>query len=151
LGVLGSSQKPVVMRRYPHMLFEDVEVWTRFLQIEHPVIHEVWYDVHVGEPMGVPPGSGPAIAAVAAGVSRKRIDAICRVNGGHWIVEVKPFGNMVALGQALGYWSLVMKEFVLDGRVWPVVVCDKVDPDIKDAFSSLGVLVFETGYTWQPV
>jgi len=133
------------------MLFEDVEVWTRFLQGDHPTIYEVWYDVHVGEPMGVPPGSAPAIAAVAAGVSRKRIDAICRVDGGHWIVEVKPFGNMVALGQALGYWGLVMKEFVLDGRVWPCVVCDTIDRDLRDHFTEFGVLIFETGYSAFPL
>lgn len=151
MASLGQSQRPVVMRVYPHMLFEDVEVWTRFLQLDHPKIYELWYDVHVGEPMGVPAGSGPAIVAAAAGVSRKRIDVICRVDGGFWIVEVKPFGNMVALGQALGYWGLVMKEFVLDGRVWPVIVCDIVDRDLRDHFTEFGVTVFETGYTEFPV
>jgi len=132
------------------MLFEDVEVWTRFLEAEHPEIFELWYDVHVGEPMKVPPGVRPEIVAVAAGVSRKRIDVICRVDGGFWVVEIKPFGNMVALGQALGYWGLVMKEFVLEGRVWPVVVCDTVDPDLKDHFTEFGVTVFETGYSEFP-
>lgn len=150
MALLGTSQKPVVMPRYPHMLFEDVEVWSRFLQAPHTTIYEVWYDVHVGQPIPLPQGSTPELIAVAAGVSRKRIDVICRVDGGFWIVEVKPYGNMVALGQALGYWRLVMQEFVLDGRVWPVVVCDSADPDLRAAFAEFGVRVFETGYRGLP-
>lgn len=133
------------------MLFEDVEVWTRFLGGRHPVIYEVWYDLHVGKPVEPVAGSPAFLVAVAAGVSRKRIDVVCRVDGGFWVVEVKPFGNMVALGQALGYWGLVMEEFALSGRIWPVVVCDIVDPDLKMRFAELGVLVFETGYSGLPI
>lgn len=151
MGVLGPGQKAVVMPYYPHMLFEDVEVWTRFLESEHPKIYELWYDLHVGKPVEPVAGSPAFIFAVAAGVSRKRIDVVCRVDGGYWVVEVKPFGNMVALGQALGYWGLVMEEFALSGRIWPVVVCDNVDEDVKLRFREFGVLVFETGYSAFPI
>lgn len=150
MGSLGSSQEPMVMARYPHMLFEDVEVWTRFLQSPHPTIYEVWYDVHVGKAVELPSGSPAFLLAVAQGVSRKRIDVVCRVDGGFWVVEVKPFGNMVALGQSLGYWGLFKAEFDVVGLVNAVVVCDKVDEDLASRFYELGVLVFETGYSPWP-
>lgn len=146
MAVLPSGQKPVVMTRYTHMLYEDVEVWTRFLKGTRPEIFELWYDVHVGKAMPVPEGASQVEAAVAAAVSRKRIDVVCRVAGGYWVVEVKPFGNMVALGQSLAYCSLFQNEYQVSGLVLPVVVCDLVDEDLARRFAELGVLVFETGY-----
>lgn len=137
-----------MLRYYPHMLFEDVEVWTRFLTGDHPRIYELWYDVHVGKPVEPPAGSPAFLLLVAAGVSRKRIDVVCRVDGGYWVVEVKPFGNMVALGQALGYWGLFKSEFQVSGLVKAVVVCDTVDPDLELRFSDFGILVFETGFSF---
>lgn len=125
---------------------EDCEVWTRFLEGERPEIYEVWYDVHVGRAVEVPEGGAEYLGAVAAGVSRKRIDVVARVEEGFWVVEVKPFGNMVALGQALGYLGLFVEEFAVGGGVWPVVVCDQVDVDVVSRFGEHGVVVYATGY-----
>ncbi len=78
---------------------------------------------------------------IANGLTRKRIDAVCRVYNGFWVVEVKPYANMVALGQALTYSRLFRQEYELVGEVLPVIVCDSCDQDLIDEFDELGVLV----------
>ena len=139
--MLGKSQKPIVMPHYPHMLAEDTEVWSRYLADPIVPITEVWYDVHVGQGMLLPVGAGDIDRRIAAGVSRKRIDAVCRIGGGFWVVEIKPLASMLALGQVLSYLRLFLDEYEVTGEVWPVIVCDRADEDLIGEFEELGVLV----------
>lgn len=125
------------------MLSEDTGVWTAYLKDPIAPIKELWYDVHVGkavEPVLV----GDALGVrIASGISRKRIDVVCSVGGGYWVVEIKPFGSMLALGQVLSYTRLFVEEFRPAGEVWPVVVCYHVDPDLVDNFEAAEVAVIE--------
>lgn len=141
MPTLPIGQKPIAMPSYPHLLAEDTEVWTAYLKDPVAPIKEVWYDVHVGEPVKVLDETDELSRRVAAGVSRKRIDVICRVGGGFWVVEIKPFGSMLALGQVLSYTRLFIAEYAPDGEVWPVIVCNNVDPDLVDDFEAAGVAV----------
>ncbi|MBA7479872.1 hypothetical protein ES707_15313 [subsurface metagenome] len=136
MDVLGHSMKPVVMPSYPHMMAEDTDVWTRYLKDPITPIREVWYDVHVGRPVSLPVGADALTRRVAAGVTRKRIDVVCRVGGGFWVVEVKPFANMLALGQVISYYRLLVTEYELDGAAWPVVVCGDYDRDLADEYEA---------------
>lgn len=142
MAVLGPGQKPVVMPHYPHMLAEDVSVWSKFLSAVRTPIKEVWYDLHVGRGVLLPDGADDLVKRIARGVTRKRIDVVCHVGGGYWVVEIKPMASMLALGQALSYARLFAKEYVVDGDIWPIVVCDQVDEDLLDEFDELGVGVF---------
>jgi len=141
MAKLEQGQKPNVMVHYPHMLAEDTAVWTRFLKSGKIVIDEVWYDLRVGQPVAVRQGASDMEQKIANGLTRKRIDAVCRVAGGYMVVEVKPYANMVALGQALTYSRLFRQEYEPVGGVLPVIVCDGVDQDLIDEFDELGVLV----------
>ncbi len=123
------------------MLAEDTDVWSRYLANPIISIAAVWYDVHVGAGIKADSEASEAIRRVAAGVGRKRIDCICKVAGGFWVVEIKPLASMLALGQVLTYVRLFVVEFEVDGEVWPVVVCDSVDEDLLDEFEELGVAV----------
>ncbi|MBA7479328.1 hypothetical protein ES707_14762 [subsurface metagenome] len=114
--------KPMVMPHYPHMMAEDIAVWSTYLASPLVPIKEVWYDVHVGGAVKLPEGAGEIEQQVALGVSRKRIDVVARVGGGFWVVEVKPFASMLALGQVLSYSRLFVKEYAPVGEVWPVIV-----------------------------
>ena len=143
---LRPGQKPLVLPYYPHMLFEDVEVWSRFLQSDRGRILEVWYDLHVGQAVPVPEGSPEYMKLVALGVTRKRIDVVCRVAAGYWVVEVKPYANALALGQVLNYTRLFGVEYPAAVPARPVIVCDVCDDDLRADFDARGVLVFETGY-----
>ena len=142
---LGPSMKPMVMPHYPHMLAEDVFVWSKFLEAHAKDITEVWYDVKVGTPMPLPMDATELQRVVAMGVSRKRIDVVARSGGQILVIEVKPFGNMVALGQALAYARLFASEYDVGWPVMPCVVCGMVDPDLVADFKVNGVVTFEVG------
>lgn len=129
----------MVMPHYPHMLAEDTDVWTDYLKAPIAPIKEVWYDLHVGEPVALPGGATEMDRRIAAGVSRKRIDVVCRVGGGFWVVEVKPFAGMLAMGQVLGYARLFAAEYRPDGEVWPVIICRDADPDLLSEYDEFGI------------
>jgi len=142
MAELGLGQLPVVMSHYPHMLHEDVAVWTRFLMQMSVAIKTVWYDVHVGEPVRLASSASNVQKKVAAGVSRKRIDAVCMIGKEFWVIEVKPRANMTALGQAFSYTRLFSLEYPTYRPNRGVVVCDSFDPDMSGPYSELGVMVF---------
>lgn len=141
---LGKSQKPIVMTHYPHMLAEDTAVWSKYLADPVLAIKEVWYDVHVGQAMLLPVGAADLDKRIADGVSRKRIDVVCAVGSVLWVVEIKPFASMLALGQVLSYTRMFIEEFRPTVEVTSVIVCDAVDDDLLDEFEALGVMVIQT-------
>jgi len=141
LLTLGKSQKPVVMSHYPHMLSEDIGVWSKYLSDPIVPIKDVWYDVRVGKPVRLSAGASEMELRIAAGLTRKRIDVVAAVGGGFWVIEVKPIASMLALGQILSYRTLFVQEYAVQGEVWPVVVCDEIDDDLIDEFGMLGVSV----------
>lgn len=138
---LGPGQKPVIRPHYPHMLQEDNAVWTRFLETDSFRLKEVWYDVRVGLPVSLPVGASEMERRIAAGLTRKRIDVVCSVGGGFWVVEIKPYASMLAVGQVISYTRLFRLEYATEGQIIPVIVCDAFDEDLVDEFDELGVLV----------
>lgn len=136
---LTLGQKPIVMPHYPHMLAEDSEVWTRYLASPVHEILEVWYDVHVGQGVLLPVDSDDLVKRIALGVTRKRIDVVCRMASAVWVVEIKPVANMTALGQALSYHGLFTREYLTTRNTFPVVICDRVDQDLVDDYDASGV------------
>lgn len=141
MDIIGTGQKPVVMPHYPHMLSEDTEVWTRFLESKFIEIKEVWYDVHVGSAVLLDVDDDVLVRRIAAGLTRKRIDVVAAVGGGIWIIEIKPFANMYAVGQILTYTRLFRREYVSQGQVVSVIICDDYDKDLLDEFDELGIIV----------
>lgn len=123
------------------MLAEDTGVWTRYLRDPLVPIKQVWYDVHVGRGMALPAGASDMDRRIAAGVSRKRIDVVASVAGGLWVVEIKPFASMLAVGQVITYYKLFVQEYAPGVETWPVIVCDAADEDLIDEFDMLGVAV----------
>ncbi len=125
------------------MLAEDTGVWTKFLKTDSGLIKELWYDVKVGQPVLLPVGASDLERRIAAGVTRKRIDVVCAVGGGIWVVEIKPYASMLAMGQVLTYVRLFTLEYSVPGQIVPVIVCDDFDDDLLDEFDELGVLVLK--------
>ena len=144
---LGPGQKPYIQNHYPHMLAEDVRVWTKFLRTDAQRIKEVWYDIRVGQSVLLAEGASDMERKIALGLTRKRIDAVCSVEGGYWVVEVKPYANMYAMGQVMTYVRLFAQEYATPGELTPVLVCDSYDDDLVDEFDEFdefGILVVET-------
>ncbi len=141
MAELGISQKPIIMPSYPHFLAADIDVWSRYLSDPIVPIKEVWYDVHVGQSIVLPVGSSDMDRRISSGVSRKRIDVVAHVGGGFWIIEVKPVAGLTAIGQIIIYTRLFVREFPVAGEVFPVIIADEVDPDVRSEIDSLGVVV----------
>lgn len=142
---LDAGFELVRMRRYPHMMQMDREVWEMFLSRPLPGIERVWYDVHVGMAMAAAEPASEAMRLVANAVSRKRIDVVMRIRGRAWVVEIKPYGNHVALGQVLLYRRLFRKEFAGAGNAGAIVLCHTADGDAREEFGYQGVRVVEVG------
>lgn len=138
---LGPGVKPEVRKRYVHMLREDQDTWTAFLQSEWNLFDEVWYDVHVGRPMDLPKDSPNYMRAVVEGVSRKRIDVVGRIGTRISIIEVKPFANMVAIGQVVTYTDLFKREFTKYELVQPTIIAKTCDADILDIANEQNVMI----------
>ena len=141
MDVLGDGQKAIVMPHYPHMLREDTEVWTKFLISEFIELKRVWYDVRVGQPVLLDSGSDIRDQRIANGLTRKRIDVVAAVGGGLWIIEIKPYADMYAVGQVLTYTRLFKMQYITPGEVIGVLICDGFDEDLLDEFDELGILV----------
>lgn len=137
----GSSQKPIVMPSYPHFLAGDIPVWSRFLESGLYKLDEVWYDVHVGEPVKVKDEGDFLGSRISAGVTRKRIDVVARLGVEYWCIEVKPICGMLAVGQAQVYSRILASEHGELSGILPVVVCDTVDRDVEGFLDELGVMV----------
>lgn len=140
MEVLGDGQKPIVMPHYPHMLRADRVVWTAFLEAKVVSIDEVWYDVHVGSGVPLGPDASPMERKIRDGLTRKRIDVICRLGETFWVVEVKPRANMLAVGQILTYVRLFSVGFAMVEEVVPVIVCEEVDQDLFYELEEFGVM-----------
>ena len=127
------------------MMAEDTEVWTEYLKNPITPISEVWYDLHVGGPVAAAGGPESLEGRVVAGVTRKRIDVVAHVGAGYWVIEIKPIGSALALGQALSYARMFADEYSPAGEVVPVVICHHCDADLVYDFEAAGVSVIETG------
>jgi hypothetical protein len=123
------------------MLSEDTEVWTRYLKDPISPISEVWYDIHVGGGIKVDNNADEITHKIANGVGRKRIDVVARVGGGYWVIELKPYGSMQAVGQIISYVRLFTKEYEVNGEIWPVIICNDFDTDLVDEFEEFGIIV----------
>lgn len=143
MAILGPAQKPIVMVHYPHMMPEDTDVWTRFLKERHLNITKVWYDVRVGSMVFMGPEASEMETRIAAGLTRKRIDAVVEVAGETWVIEVKPYANMYAVGQVITYVRLFEQEYEHIGELRAVIVCDDYDSDLVEEFDEFEVLVLK--------
>jgi len=138
---LGPGREPLLRPHYPHMLAEDNEVWSKFLEQNFERLQEVWYDVRVGQPVDLDGDASDMEKRIAAGLTRKRIDVVALSGGNYWVIEVKPYASMLALGQVISYARLFALQHAVRGRVIPVIVCDAIDTDLIDEFAEMGIMV----------
>lgn len=141
MAVLGPAQKPIVMSHYPHMMPEDTAVWTKFLQRGLVQFSKVWYDVRIGSMVFSGPDMTEMLTKISAGLTRKRIDVVAEVDGNTWVIEIKPYANMYAVGQVLTYVRLFEQEYEYSGVLSAVIICADFDVDLVEEFEEFGILV----------
>lgn len=138
---LGPGRVPLLRPHYPHLLAEDNAVWSKFIDQNIGRLQEVWYDVRVGQPVKLHEDASDMEKKIAAGLTRKRIDVVALSGGDYWVIEIKPYASMLALGQVMTYARLFALQYEVTGRVIPVIVCDTIDADLIEEFMEMGVMV----------
>ena len=126
-------------RKYPHLIGEDTEVWTRFIRKYPERFDTVDYDVKVGK--------GTAADSIMDKTSRdqwtqltqKRIDVIGYKNDFVTIIEVKKRVTLFTLGQVLGYRFLYLREHPELPLVATLIICSTIDQDDIDVLKHYGL------------
>ncbi len=118
-----------VRHKYPHLLGEDIPIWSRFIVLHPDKFHTVDYDVHVGIGSNVSPEDETKITDQWQNLTRKRIDVIAWKNQQPTIIEVKKRVTLATLGQVLGYRYLFRKENPDIQSPALLIVCESISPD----------------------
>lgn len=121
----------------------DVVIWQRFLMKYPDRFLRVWYDVHVGREEEMPDGVHPLAHASWCDLTSWKIDVVAEDKQFFYVIEVKPFANAKALGQAQSYAGLFVAKFRPDKPVIPVVLTDRIIPTAQECADYCGVKMWE--------
>jgi len=134
------------MKKYPHMLPNEIPLWERFLSLYGKDFKNFRYDIHVGRGVDPGPDYDPKWRKLAIQLTQKRIDVVGERDGVVWIFEVKPDAGLSAIGQLLAYRALYRRDFNYTGEIKLAVVTTKVNADEFYLFNHYGIIVYEVGY-----
>lgn len=123
----------------------DRQLWKRY--VADPVIDfdEIRFNVRCGKPAQVLGGQDRWYQKWVMGATRKRIDVVARKGPVIYVIEIKPFAWGKAVGQAMLYSWLFMRENVPGELVRPMIITDWADGDICPFCDHVGILVVEVG------
>ena len=123
------------MRKYPHMIGEDTDVWNRFILAFPNRFDTVDYDIHVGHGAKIFDIEDPKAQNYWTQLTKKRIDVIGYKDNFVTIIEVKNRVGLYTLGQILGYRFLYLREHPERSTVLTLILCAKIDQDDMDLLS----------------
>ena len=126
--------------KYPHVLPKDAAVWERFLDKYGELYEGFYYDIMCGEECNQFPRWEEQYRRDAVILSKLRIDAVGVKGNTLDIIEVKPRGNMAAVGQLLTYKEQYIKEYQPTTHVRMVLVCGEIDPNIITLAEKNGIV-----------
>lgn len=127
---------------YPHMLNEDRQIWERWIEHKPDIFISVQYDVHVGMEDEIDEAIEENVRGAWFDLTRWKIDVLAEDESVIYVIEVKPFANSKALGQALAYALLYKDEHNPNKIVVPVVLTNsRINTTLKAA-ELMGVRVW---------
>lgn len=115
--------------RYPHMTFDETEVWERYMAVNPDKFESVDYDFRVGHGVDLSGELESNFARMAKMLSQKRIDVLAWVGDSPTIIEVKTRVGLSTLGQVWGYRTLFIKGFAEFPDPDVLVVCSMISDD----------------------
>ncbi|KKL12410.1 hypothetical protein LCGC14_2536030 [marine sediment metagenome] len=127
------------MRKYPHMIGEDTDVWNRFMLRFPNRFDTVDYDIHVGHGAKIFDIEDVKSQNYWTQLTKKRIDVIGYKNSTITIIEVKNRVGLYTLGQILGYRFLYLREYPEQLNVKTLILCSKIDQDDMDLLSHYNI------------
>ena len=134
-----TAQPYKALNKYPGMGPNDAAIWETFI-MEHPgQFFHVWYNVHIGDPVGEDHDHDEMKDNGMFDVSCWCIDVLAEDENGFWVIEIKPNALAGALGQALAYTELIKREHEFDKVIRPAVLTDDIAPITQQAAALLGV------------
>lgn len=114
----------IPLPKYPHMRHADAAIWERFVKANPDRFTQVFYDYRVGDHAH---NCNNCLDCARSGwydLTRWAIDVVAEDANAIYIIEVKPAANAKALGQAIAYTALFLREHTVGKQVIPVVLTD---------------------------
>lgn len=144
MPVYPITRLPVTTRGvFPHLSKHDTSIWSRFLDAYADAFESFAYDVALGGQKVDPQHGGEETRLGWQYSTALKVDVVGFRSDAAWIIEVKPNAGTNAVGAALCYTELARVDVFTDRELVPIVVTDRMSPDVKFAAAELGVLVFE--------
>lgn len=124
---------------YPHMSPLDKMIWDRFIHSHPDKFLRVWYDFRIGDEDPIPEDLPASVRSAWFDLSYWRVDVIGETKDSIFVIEVKPFANSKAIGQALGYAAIFKTDEMPGLPVVPVVITDRIFPTTQRVADALDV------------
>lgn len=125
--------------KYPHLIGEDTEVWTKFVKQFPGRFDTVDYDVKVGVGAKVFTIEDKKSQDYWSNLTKKRIDVVGFKDNIVTIIEVKKKVGLYTLGQILGYKFLYLREHPEITSVRTLIVCSTIFQDDMDVLNFYGI------------
>lgn len=125
----------------PHMLKPDIPVWYRFLAVQGPLIHKLYYDCLVGGEFYTDEQLKDPMTRMWRQNTAKRLDALAEMDTEAWIIEVAADPGLRSLGQLFTYQTLWIRDPQIAKPERLVLVCDTIEKDLLDAAGMRGISV----------
>lgn len=126
----------------PHMLREDVPVWSKFQEKYSSLWKALYLDVLVGGPALTKEEEKDSFKRMWRYNNSKRLDALAVLEKEVWIIEVASKPGLRSLGQLLTYVSLWQEDDPFGLIEKPVLVCEVIDTDLISSAAKYGILTF---------
>lgn len=114
--------------KYPHLIGEDSQIWSRFVLAYPEFFDTISYDVKVGAGAKTFTIPDKKSQLYWSELTKKRIDVVAYKSDVVTIVEIKKRVGLYTLGQILGYKFLFLRENP-DIKIVNVLIISSAIPD----------------------
>lgn len=130
---------PEIRNRYPGLTSEDAEVWTAWLSANKTAVETVYYDVAIGGVVIDDPNVDEKMRNGWQYTTAVKVDVVIVTSGENLVTELKPSARLGAIGQALGYATLLDLDPINDLPNVPTVICNDTSQEVRIVAETFGV------------
>lgn len=135
----AAPQPPDLRLHYPGLTSEDAEVWTAWLTANKDTVVEVYYDVALGGVIIDDPEIDEKMREGWRYSTAVKIDVVIVTAGENLVTELKPSARLGAIGQALGYATLLDLDPINDLPNTPTIITNDTSQEVRTVAETLGV------------
>lgn len=128
--------------RFTHLVPEE-KVLARLFIEQNPIHASTWiFDEHLGDGMTPDPAWPAWLQAMSKTLTQRRVDLVGLGPEGVHLIELKPRGNIHAIGQLLVYESLYMIKHPFTTNISLALVCRYLGFDLHLALGRYGIALY---------